>query len=235
MVTYRSGRLEEKRAKKRLSVAIVGSLAVLAFFALFGVKILVGFSLLVDRLRGTTPVQQTNQLLLPPILDPLPAATKSATLKITGTGTDGTDVIIYVNEEEEERLTVEKNGTFETVLTSLSEGSNTVSARATDGRDNISDPSGVFTVIVKKTPPLLEVTAPTGDASVSGDPNRVTVEGKTEENTSVTINGRIVVMRSDNTFSYQYPLNEGENNLTIVATDIAGNTTSVERKVTYHK
>jgi hypothetical protein len=44
----------------------------------------------------------------------------------------------------------------------------------------------------------------------------------------------LVVLHSDNSFSYSYPLNDGDNILTIVATDAAGNQTKVTRKVTYH-
>ncbi len=235
MATFRSGRIEEKRQKRRLGIAIIGSLAVVLFFAVFGVNLLVGFSLLVDRLRGAGPQQVAQTLLLPPILDPLPIATKSATLKVTGTGTEGTDVIIFVNEEEEERVTVETGGTFETILTNLSDGTNTISARATDGKDNTSDPSNILTITIKKTPPIFEVTAPADHTTIQGENNRVTVEGKTEENTTVTVNGRIVVIRGDNTFSYQHSMSEGENKLTIVATDTAGNATTVERIVTYRK
>lgn len=236
MAVYRSGRIEEKRQKQRLLMATLGSIAVLAFFGVFGLKILVGFSLLVDRIRGTTPSQQIAQtLLLPPVLDPLPSATKSATLVVTGIATQGVDVIIYVNEDQEDRFTVEENGTFTTTLTGLSEGTNTISARATDESETISDPSNVLTIVIKKTAPIIELTAPADHITVNGEPNRVTVEGKTEENTSVTVNGRIVVIRSDNTFSYQHPLNEGENKLTIVATDDAGNTSTAERTVTYQR
>lgn len=235
MVTFRSGRLEEKKAKKKLTLALLGTIAILSFFGLFGVKMLVGFSLLVDKLRGT-PTQQISQtLLLPPILDPLPVATKSATLTITGRAAENTDIIIYVNESEHKRVTVKSDGTFESTLDSLSEGTNTISARATEGEENVSDLSNVLTVVIKKKAPIVEITAPADGTTITGETNRVTVEGKTEENTTITVNSRIVVVRSDTTFSYQHPLNEGENKLTIIATDDAGNETKIERTVTYHR
>ena len=236
MTTFRSGRLEENRQKRRLTVAVVGSVGVILFFALFGVKILVGFSLLVDKLRGTSPASLSIQnLLLPPILDPILSATKSATLTVSGRATENARVIIYVNEEEEKKISVEKDGTFASNLTTLREGINIISARTLDDKDNTSDLSNVLTVLIKKTPPILELSSSEDGASVTGDTNKVTVAGKTEENTSVTINGRVVVVRSDNTFSYDYPLNEGENKLTVAATDTAGNTTSIERTITYHR
>jgi len=79
------------------------------------------------------------------------------------------------------------------------------------------------------------LTAPADNASVTGDNNKILVSGKTEENASITINSRVVVVKGDYTFTYDFPLNEGENKLNIVATDLAGNTTTIERKATYHR
>jgi hypothetical protein len=236
MTTLRSGRLEENKQKRRLGIAILGSIAIVIFLGLFGLNILVGFSLLVDKIRGTGPTTQTTEaLLLPPILDPQPTATKSASLTVTGSGQEGTQITFYVNDTEDEKVSVNDDGTFKTLITSLTSGTNTISARAMDDNGNTSDPSNVLTIMIKKTPPIFEVSAPTDNATVNGESNKIDVVGKTEENTSVTINGRIVVIKSDNTFTYPFPLNEGDNKLTIVATDTAGNSTTIERKVTYHR
>jgi hypothetical protein len=70
---------------------------------------------------------------------------------------------------------------------------------------------------------------------VHGESNLVTVEGNTEDETTVTINGRMVVIKSDNSFSYSYPLNQGDNKLVIVAEDEAGNKTEIERNIKYEK
>jgi hypothetical protein len=236
MVMLRSGRLEEKRQQKRLLYAIVGSIGLVVFLAIFGLKILVGFSVLVDRMRGTTPTTQaTEELLLPPTLDPLPTATKSGMLTLTGFAQNDSEVIIYLNDSKLETITPEEDGTFSFPLRTLKEGNNTISARTTDAKENTSDLSNVLTVLIKKTPPILELNSPQDHASILGDSNKVQVSGKTEENTTVTVNGRMVVMRADYTFSHDHPLNEGDNKLTIVATDLAGNTTTLERTVNYRK
>ena len=52
--------------------------------AIFGIKMLVQFSLLVDRARGGTPIEKASTLILAPALDELPIATFSGTLKLTG-------------------------------------------------------------------------------------------------------------------------------------------------------
>ena len=114
-------------------------------------------------------------------------------------------------------------------------GSNTIHARLTDTKGNLSDPSNPVSIIYANTPPKLVVTNPTDNAAISGDPNAVTVDGTTDDNVSVTINDRVVVVKTDNSFSYTYPLNDGDTTLIIVATDAAGNQTTVTRKITYHK
>ena len=236
MVYSRMGRIEDKKAKKRLLLALVGTIVFLAFFGIFGLKLLVGFSLLVDKLRGSTPPPaQSQTIILPPVLDALPQATKSATLTVRGSGQEGSVAIIYVNDEESKKTTVTKDGGFSVTLQGLSDGINTISAKLTDDKGNTSDLSNILSVTIKKTAPILELTAPEDNSTVNGDDNKVTISGKTEEDTGVTVNGRIIVIRSDNSFTYAYPLNAGDNKLTIIATDGAGNETTIERNVKYQR
>ena len=70
---------------------------------------------------------------------------------------------------------------------------------------------------------------------MNGEKKAVIVTGKVKEDSTVTINGRFVVVQNDGSFSYDFPLNDGDTILKITATDEAGNQTSVERKVTYSK
>jgi len=44
---------------------------------------------------------------------------------------------------------------------------------------------------------------------------------------------RFVSVKDDGSFTYNLRLNDGENTLTIIARDAAGNETKLERKVTY--
>ncbi len=232
----RSGRLEETRQKRRLAIAIVGSIAILVFFGLFGLRILVGFSLLVDRIRGNTPASQnTTELILPPILDPIPNATNSSMLVVSGSAQANLEIILYVDEKEAEKSNVSGNGTFTLTLDGLTEGTKHISAKVSDDKGTVSELSNVLTVLVKKKGPTLELTAPEDNSTLNGDDNKITISGKTEEDTSVTVNDRVMVVSGDNTFTYKYPLNDGENKLKIIATDIAGNTTTIERTVTYRK
>ena len=236
MAFSRIKRYEERKLRSRLILTIIGSIAIVGFLLVFGLKILVGFSLFVDTIRGTTPAsQQQSALILPPVLDPLPVATNSATLTVSGSATPGLILLVYVNEEETKKLTVPADGRFSVPSLRVIDGANTISAKATDEKQNMSDLSNVLTVTIKRSPPALEVTSPASNATITGDQNKVDVSGKAEEESSVTVNDRFVVVHADGSFSYSYPLNEGDNVLKIVATDAAGNQTIVERKVTYKK
>ncbi len=236
MAFSRLSRLDERKQRKRLTLAIVGSIAILIFVGTFGVRILIGFSLFVDRLRGNpVPTQQSESLILPPILDPQPIATNSATITVSGHGEGGLTLILYLNDGEFKKTKVPEDGSFSVPSVPLSSGTNTISAKLTDDKENTSDLSNIVSVRYADKPPGLDVSAPEDNASVSGDSNSIAVTGTTDDGVTVTINGRFVVVRSDNSFSYSYPLNEGDNILTIVATDGGGNRTQVERKVIYHK
>ncbi len=236
MIFSRRGRLDERKQKKRLFIGVAGSIAVLVFLGVFGLKIIVGLSLLIDNLRGSPPAAQpTQSVILPPTLDPAPIATKSAGFRVSGIGQEGFTIILYVNDKEFKRTSVEKNGTFSVALPDLKDGQNTISAKLADDKGNLSDLSNILSVLIKNIPPILELQTPSDNSTLNGDSNLLTVEGKAEDDTSVNVNGRVVVIRTDNTFSYLYPLNEGDNKLEITATDLAGNSTKVERNVTYQK
>jgi len=236
MVISRMTRFEERKQQRRLVLSLMGILAVVVFLGLFGLKILVNFSLLVDRIRGTSPVvPQAQQLILAPVLDPLPQATNSATVSVTGSGQSGLTLVVYLNEREVKKLTIGEDGTFRIPSLTAAEGANSVSAKLIDDKGNMSDLSNVVSIQVRKTPPPLDIASPEDNATINGDSNTVGVNGKTLEDVSVTINDRYVVVRSDGSFSYNYPLNEGDNTIRILATDLAGNQTLIERRVKYQK
>ncbi len=235
MISSRLGRFENRKAQKRLLIAIGGSIGILLFIAIFGLKMLVGFSLLVDRLRGSSGSTQQSQsnLLLPPVIDPLPEATFSSTLSITGRGTAKTQVIVYVDDKQFKKFAVNDDGTFTLSDIPVDEGDVTISSKITDDKGNTSDLSNIIKITIDRKPPTLDVTKPDDGAKIQDGTRKATIEGKTDEDSRVSINDRIVVVRSGGGFTYSIPLSDGENVLKIIATDPAGNHTTIERRVTY--
>lgn len=237
MAYSRLTRVSDRKEKRRLVLAIAGIIGIFVLILAFGVKALIGFSLLVEKLRGASPAttQQTQTTILPPTLDPPSSATNSATISVTGKGQAELTLILYVNGKEFKQTAVQKDGTFSLSSVPLTTGANTISAKLTDTKGNVSDLSNIVSVIYGNTPPKLVISDPADNSTVNGDPNTVTINGMTDDNVTVTINDRMVVIKTDNSFSYNYPLNEGDNILNIVATDASGNQTTIQRKVTYHK
>ena len=236
MVYSRLIRHEERQQRKRLMWALGGMLGLVIFLFVFGLKILVGFSLMVDRIRGNSPQQssQNQELILPPLLDPLPEATNSASLTITGKSDAGLKIILFIDEEEVTTLPVKDDGTF-TYTKKLAEGDHTISAKAKNDKDGVSDLSNVLTISIKRKKPELTITSPSDGARIVGDSNTLIVKGKTASDNTVTVNDRLAVVGNDGSFSYTHVLSEGDNTLRIVATDPAGNQETVDRRVTYQR
>ncbi|MEK7543778.1 MAG: hypothetical protein AAB557_02850 [Patescibacteria group bacterium] len=236
MVYSRLIRHEERQQRKRLMWALGGMLGLVIFLFIFGLKILVGFSLMVDRIRGNTPQQasQNQELILPPILDSLPEATNSASITITGKSDLGLKIVLYIDEEEATTLPVKDDGTF-SFTKKLPEGDHTVSAKAKNDKDGVSDLSNVLSVSIKRKKPELTITSPTDGARVVGESNALIVKGKTASDNTVTVNDRLAVVGNDGSFSYTFSLSEGDNTLHIVATDPAGNQETEDRRVTYQR
>lgn len=234
MVSSRLRRVEEKDASRRIAAALLGIVGVSVFLLLFGVKILIGFSLLIDRIRGgSTPAAQQQAIVLPPVLDPLPEATGSASITISGKGAPKTKAILYVNDTEYKRIPVENDGTFKLTNIEIDGSSISIYAKLIDDKNNMSNASNTITTTADRTPPKLTIDKPEDNSTINDGTHKVAVSGITDEDMKVTINGRIVVLKSDGSFTYSMPLNDGENKLKIVSRDAAGNETTVERKVTY--
>lgn len=235
MVRSRLARVEERRERNRIVYATFGIITLVVFLALFGLKILVGFSLLVDRIRGGSPqASQSESILVPPVLNPPPETTNTNDLTISGSGQTGMTLVLYVNGAEAKKLTIEESGIF-SIPIKLSDGSNSISAKTIDEEGNTSALSEVYTINVKKSAPVLEVTQPSDGDKIQSEKNIVLVAGRAEEGTKVTINGRLAILGSDGSFRMNIQLSEGDNTITVIATDLAGNQTLVERKVNYQK
>lgn len=119
--------------------------------------------------------------------------------------------------------------------TGLTDGNNTADLTITDNDGNVSDKATV-NFIVSTAAPTLDVTSPV-DKLITNYP-AVTVTGRAAAGSdavtlsSVTVNGTKVTVGQDGTFSTDVAINEGDNTITIVATDSLGKATTVTRTVT---
>ena len=95
----------------------------------------------------------------------------------------------------------------------------------------------MFDVVLKNSAPTLDISTPSDgqrfDKNSIGSGNSISVSGKTDQGVSVTVNGFWAVVDDSNNFSYTLPLQNGDNQIKIIAIDQAGNKTEKDIKVNY--
>ncbi len=153
--------------------------------------------------------------------------TNKGTLNVTGTATGATALTV-----NGQAVTMNADGSFSTALT-LVAGANTITVVATDNAG--AQKTDIRTITYDASAPVLTVSAP-ADNSTSTQ-SFVTLSGTISENAtvSVTVNGGAPQSASisGTTFSATVYLVAGVNTISINATDLAGNTATAKRTVTY--
>lgn len=182
-----------------------------------------------------TAVQKDTVYVTTPILDPTYTATHSATVDISGRIPQKFTVKLYVNDTMVDKITPEKDKTFTFKGVSLEKGTNTIQAKAENADLKVSDFSNTITIDYKNDKPKLTVDNPSDGKTFSKDDNAAQVTGTTDAENKVTVNGFWAIVDSEGKYSYNLPLQGGDNTIKITATDDAGNTTDMERKVTYNQ
>lgn len=117
--------------------------------------------------------------------------------------------------------------------TALSDGSHTLRFECYDNDGNKGESS--ITISVDTVPPVLNVSSPTDNLKTNVA--TVTVSGTTNDISSspvtLKVNGSPVTVNANGAFSTTVNLTNGENTITVVATDGAGKSTTVTRTVYY--
>ena len=116
--------------------------------------------------------------------------------------------------------------------TTMADGPHTILVMASDYDGNIANSAG-SSIVVDTVPPVLTVTSP--EDNLVTNVSTITVSGTTNDVTSgpvtLTVNDVPVDVEEDGAFTYEFTLTEGDNTITIVATDSAGKSSTVVRHV----
>jgi Glucodextranase, domain B len=156
--------------------------------------------------------------------------TNKVTLNISGNASDmGGIKSVTVNDQA---VTVNPDGSFSFALT-LAAGANTITTIATDNAGNQQVDTRIVTYDLSAT--VLTVSAPADNSTTTQ--SFITVTGTVSEPSTVTISVNSGSPQSaaitGSTFSATVNLVPGVNTIDITATDLAGNTSSAKRTVTY--
>lgn len=161
-----------------------------------------------------------------PALAPLPEATFSATIKVSGAAQPGVTIRLISNEQIKEEMDADGDGQFVFDSVALLDGKNIlgVQAIADNGLEsNIAQAEIIF----DNEAPELEITEPADESDFFGIGQRsVQIKGTMKERGEINISGNFVFVGASGDFTYRLALNDGLNEITIIATDEAGNETS---------
>lgn len=229
----RLSRQRDRNNKKTIFFSIIGIAIVLFVLFKFGIETLINFSLFLSGNNNSSSTSSQNKVnyVAPPLINSLPQATSSARIIITGTSDKNTTVILFINGRQKDLQEVSPEGGFD-FQQNLSKGVNEIKAKA-KYQDKESDYSNIYNVFYNDTPPKLEISSPSDDASFKKEDKTVQIQGETDTGVTVTINGFFAVIGENNSFSYVLSLHDGENEIKVLAVDQAGNTSEKSIKVNY--
>jgi hypothetical protein len=222
----------EQKTKKNLLLSVLGIVLVLLLVFKFGLPLLINLSLFLSGGKGGEAQLEKKDpsFIATPVLNSLPAATSSANITISGISSKDQTIKLYINDDFTDEIKTKENGTF-SFKEEIKAGENTIKAKAVVG-DKESEFSKSITIALKSAPPSLNVHSPSDGQSFK-DQNTVDIQGTTDPNVRITVNGFWAITDSDGSFSYRFPLQNGDNKIKIVATDIAGNRIEKELKISY--
>lgn len=223
-----------QHTRKTIFLTIAGIAAIVVLLIFFGIPLLINLSLIFE--KSSDDKGQTSKeavYIAPPFLDPMPQATNSATTTIKGSAQKDDTVLLFVNDEEVDEKKVDDANEFAFDNIKLEQGENSIKAKVKIDKDKLSDYSDELRITVLSNPPELSVDYPNDGKSFEKDDSPIEVRGKTEPNVKVTVNGYQAIVNTEGNFTYNLPLQGGDNHIKVIATDQAGNQTEKEVRVTY--
>ncbi len=232
----RLARRSVKQSKNQLYISLAGIVVVLFLAINFGPSVIGGAGNIIDKITGKSgldAIVKSNGQVQPPTLDPLPQATPSATINISGkTDYPNGNVELFVNNSLSDQTKVETNQTFNFKEVNLTSGNNAIKVRMVIN-DQKSDFSGEEDVMYTKNAPKLDISNPQDKQNFTKADQQIVVNGTTDPDSSVRVNGFVAIVDNQGNFSYNLGLNQGDNKIAIVATGASGQTTEKDLTVSY--
>lgn len=231
----RSIRRMERKSQKNIFISFIVAVVIIYSLVTWGLPALVGSLSFFNKFKPTTkpnPASETT-VIAPPVLNIPFEATNSSSIKISGYSTPKHKVEIYIDDELKNTAEVAEDGSFKTDEILLNFGTNNIYGKSVNEDGVKSLASKTIKLTYSNEKPKLEITEPTDGQQIKGGDKRINVSGKTDPQNILTVNGNTVIVNGDGNFSKTLDINEGDNIISIIATDSVGNSTQIERKVTY--
>ncbi len=227
-------KIEEKKVFRKLLVTLGIFFVSILIIIFAGIPLLTKTIVFLSSFRKENPGVniESKSIINPPVFDSLTEATNSSIISVSGRAEKESTVKILLNDTEVAKVMADKDSRFKTKNLKLQEGSNSI-VGFTMKNEQESSPSGALTIIYLKKPPKLDITSPSEGQKFIAESKDIFISGETDPGNRVVISDRFIIVNQDGKFNYKVTLSDGDNTFKIVATDIAGNQTIVERKVNY--
>ena len=210
-----------KRLFTTISAILLTLILLFVVFRFFGPKLGSLFGLI--SVHRNDPAERDKITPVPPIFSLIPKATNKKKLTLNGISEPGSTVVLFMNGSKKSSIITSNDGLFTFTDLELTEGKNTIFARATDKNGNESDDSEKAIVVLDTKKPEIKIDSPVNGETVRNLNKRIDVKGKLNEKANVMINGRVAIVQSDLTFGILLGVEEGNISIKVVATDEAGN------------
>lgn len=227
-------KIEEKKVFRKL-ITSLGIFIASIFLVIFaGIPFLTKTIVFFSSFRKENPNVniENSSIINPPLFDSLPEATNSALISVSGLADKESTVKIVLNDTEVAKVTADKDSGFIAKNLKLQEGTNSIVGFSIKGNQE-SSPSSTLTIIYLKKPPKLDISSPSEGQKFIAESKDITISGETDPGNKVIINDRFIIVNQDGKFNSKVTLSDGDNTFKITATDIAGNQTIIERRVSY--
>ena len=222
----RRQKVQQKKNVKSTLFFVVLTISTIFILVFFGIPLVVKYVGFLTNLKKSNDQIDPEDTTPPPppTFEYFPERTSKTEIEIKGFTEPGSIVVLYINDQEQELVT-DNEGGFNYKL-SLSGDEYIVEAIAKDKSGNESKRVVGGRIMLDKEPPELRITKPNDKEQFFGSTNKqIRIEGLTEAESKVNINGRNVIVNSIGSFTHTVTLNEGENLFTISSEDQAENKT----------
>lgn len=215
----------------------VGLIVVVIYLAIFGLNSVINFSVWVGNAisgnKNAQEVESKEDFFGTLFVDSIEPATNSAQLIVSGSSSNYDNLTFEINGKKVKTTSVMNQDSFSEEIGELKPGKNTIQVIAEAKKEKKKKQSEVIEVTYKNTPPKLTVSEPANDSTTSSQ--EITVKGETDKGVNIEVNGAPTVVTTSGAFEAKVRLKEGDNTLTVLAIDDAGNEQKSEIKVKYQK
>ncbi len=224
--------IEKAIIMRHIFFLLLINMAIFSLFVFILIPFLIKYSAYV---KDNNYTEKTLEIYLPqtPILNALPKQSNQQKIAITGFGQANSTLYAVVNEKEILAGKINDDGEFSTEV-DLIDGDNSLYVYTIDDKKQKSGSSKEYLIYLDQEEPYLDISEPAEGQEFQGIGQKLlSVKGITKSYAKVYLNGRLSKASVSGDFQIQYYLNEGENILDLEVIDLAGNSTSEKRTVTY--